>query len=231
MRLASLNNTREQLNLAWWRPDSKIAPISSTATTGVLHKEGLSLLVARHGAACFALLVGTGGLSTSSYITARDQHGYPFPKFEHPIKRKADMDIPTAARNLSRVKAVFAPSVTELASLFNVSRQTIYNWQAGEPIATENRQRLEQLTEAANLFDAHGLSQKVGVLRRPISGGKNFFELVKAGSDPTEICRKIIANVEVEMEQRQRLQDRLANRKRKPLDVDEIGSPHLDELA
>jgi DNA-binding XRE family transcriptional regulator len=233
MHLAPLGNRPAQPNAARLKSPQPSRTERSAPLIGPLRQISPSLFIARRGAAVIALLVGTGGLANAAYITERNQRGYPFEHFElgmeHSAQPSVNLEVPTAAKNLARVKEVFEPSITELASLFEVSRQTIYNWQAGQPIAAENERRLEQLARAADILDEQGLAQKVSVLRRPISDGKNFFDLVRLGSQPDTIAHALVKAIQDEMAQRRRLEQRLANRKRKPVNIEEIGSPHLDE--
>jgi hypothetical protein len=233
MHLTPLGNTHSQLNSAWLRRQQASQLERPALLIGPPRKTTSSPFIARHGAAVVAFLVGTGGLGTATYITERNERGYRFEGFglgaERSVQSNAKLEEPSAAKNLARVKEVFEPSITELASLLEVSRQTIYNWQAGQPIAPENERRLDQLARAADVLDEQGLAQKISALRRPISGGKNFFELVQMGSHPDIVARTLAKTMQDEKAQRKRLEERLANRKRKPTDFDEVGSPHLDE--
>ncbi|MBM0106491.1 hypothetical protein JM946_17315 [Steroidobacter sp. S1-65] len=137
--------------------------------------------------------------------------------------------MPSASKNLARVKEVLEPSFTELASLFELSPQTLQEWQAGRRIAPENERALEQLARAADILDAAGLAQNARVLRRPLFEGKNFFELVRGGSQPDTIAHMLVAMIQDEVAQRRRLEDRLSSRTPKLVYVDELGSPHLNE--
>jgi hypothetical protein len=71
-------------------------------------------------------------------------------------------------------------------------------------------QRLRRLACAADIIAAHGFAQKVGVLRRTISGGKSFFELVRDGSDPEAVAHILVHILQRELDQRKRLDARLA---------------------
>ena len=183
--------------------------------------------------ALVALVVGTGGAFTADYVSERDDRGYRLPDFRYGALRAATRDskpqVRSSAENVARIREVFKPSVTELASLFGVSRQAIYNWQAGQPIAEPNEDRMEQLARAADLLDSEGFADKSSVLRRKLPGGKTLFEAVRAGESADAAAAKLIALVNRELEQRQALSARLANRTRKPVDANDIGSPYLDE--
>jgi hypothetical protein len=234
MQLAPLGEVRSQLTAAWSRGASVANDTRGIPVDSQPRKLTASTFVARQGAAAIAaFLVGTGGLLTASYITERHHRGYRFSEFEyrprHSSVRSAQLDVRSPAENLAYVRAVFEPSITDLASLFGVSRQTIYNWQGGQTIAQQNEHRLGRLACAADIIAAHGLAQKVSVLRRKFSGGKSFFELVRAGSDPEAVAHILVSTLQRELDQRQRLDARLANRTRKRVDLGDVGAPHLDE--
>lgn len=182
--------------------------------------------------ALVAFVVGTGGLCTPSYVTTRDEMGYRLREFSYPVARSAgaskSLEPRSAAENLARVREVFKPSVTELASLFGVSRQTIYNWQSGQPIAIQNEDRLEQLARAADLFQAEGFAERSSVLRRRLPGGKTLFEAVRDGEGAEAAATRLVDLVKAELNQRTKLSERLAARARRPIDSAEIGAPHVD---
>jgi predicted transcriptional regulator len=156
--------------------------------------------------------------------------GYPFAHYEWP-GRVADAIVgPTAVENISRIRAVLNPAVTDLASILKVSRQAIYDWQAGKPITAENAAKLSELASAVDLFAVEGLTATSRAMRRPIKNGKNFFELVQEGHPADTVARSLIEIVRSEFLQREALRNRLAARKRPSREAfGEIGAPMLDE--
>jgi len=174
--------------------------------------------------------VGTGGAATFVYVRNRGNKGYPFSAYAW-SGLVADVIVgPTVIENISRIRAVLNPTVTDLAGTLGVSRQAIYDWQAGKPIAAENAIRLSDLARAADLFAVEGLRGTSQALRRPIKNGKNFFELVKEGSPADSAARGLIEIVRSEFHQREALRNRLAGRKRPSREAfGEIGAPMLDE--
>lgn len=185
--------------------------------------------------AVVAFMVGTGGLLTADYVCARDGRGYRLQGFDYRAEQRptanAQWRIRNSAENLSRARAVLKPTVTELASLFSVSRQAIYNWQAGHSVTHENEVRLEQIARAADILDAAGFSEKSTLLRRKLPGGSTFFEKVRSGESAETVAVALVAFVSRELVQRQGLATRLTNRLRPPLDIREVGTPHYNELA
>jgi transcriptional regulator with XRE-family HTH domain len=188
----------------------------------------------RGAAFALACLVGTGGVFTADYVAARNARGYPLQDFEYrnsmdrAPQRQANR---TAAQNLSRVREVLRPSVTELASLLGVSRQALYNWQAGQPIAQQNEERLEEFAAAADLIDAEGLTNRPSAIRRKIARGKTFIELVREGMPATEAAAMLVSLSKKERAQGESISVRLSGRERKAVEASEIGAPHLDERA
>jgi transcriptional regulator with XRE-family HTH domain len=185
--------------------------------------------------AVLALMVGTGGLLTADFVSARNEQGYRLQAFGYPAyppaPRNTQPCIRNSVENLNRARAVIKPTVTELASLFSVSRQAIYNWQSGNSITPENETRLEQFARAADIFDAAGFGQQPSILRRKLPGGSTFFDRVRAGEPAEVVAQVLVTFVSHELAQRQALTARLRNRTRTPIDVREIGAPHYDESA
>lgn len=136
----------------------------------------------------------------------------------------------TAAEALSYVRTTLKPAVTELASIFGVSRQAIYNWQAGEHISEGNQALLYELAAAADRIVAHPLAGQVSA-KRKLSGGKSLFEAVANGMPGVEAAGKLIAMAEKEGAQRAAMESRLKNRNRAAVDLASVGSPHMQDRA
>lgn len=179
----------------------------------------------------YFLEVGTGGSATREYVTARGNWGYSFAGFEwlQLVRRAlADKKVP---EKIARIREVLVPATTDLAKLLGVSRQAIYDWQSGKTITPENLVRIDDLSEASDVFDLEGLRGDSRVLRRPIKRGKAFFQLVREGGSAGEAARVLVAMLRVEAEQRAALQKRLAGRKRRPSReiFEDFGVPTLNE--
>lgn len=134
----------------------------------------------------------------------------------------------TAAEALSYVRTTLKPAVTELASIFGVSRQAIYNWQAGEHISEGNQALLYELAAAADRIVAHPLAGQVNA-KRKLPGGTSLLEAVAGGMSGVEAAGKLIAMAEKEGAQRAVMESRLKNRNRAAVDLASVGSPHLKD--
>jgi transcriptional regulator with XRE-family HTH domain len=176
-----------------------------------------------------ALQVGTGGQLTETYYKLRGEKGYAFARYETDISDAAAVTIRTPAEDLGRIRAVLKPTVTDLAGLFGVSRQAIYDWQAGKAIASENAAKLEDLAKAADVLAAEGLTTSYQLLRRKLPGGKTLFEVVRDGGSAESAARSLVQMVRRELEQRKAVEARLAGRSRAAPDAADYGVPMLDE--
>jgi hypothetical protein len=176
------------------------------------------------------LEVGTGGNETVEYFQVRGDRGYRFAAFELSGLIVEAIVGATVVENINRIRAVLIPAVTDLAGLLNVSRQAVYDWQAGKSITAENSARLDELAKAADLLAIEGLRGTSQALRRPIKNGKTFFALVKEGGSADGAARGLAEIIRTEFHQREALRKRLAGRKRPSREVfTEIGAPMLDE--
>lgn len=183
------------------------------------------------GLLAMALQVGTGGVQTTDYYTRRGLMGYAFALYEPAPNIEAPPDIRTPMEDLSHIRAVLRPTVTDLAQALGVSRQAIYDWQNGKAIGSVNVVRLADLAKAADVFAVECLTSPSQLLRRPIKDGKTFFDVVQEGGSAENAIRELVSRVRRELLQRQILAARLANRKRPEVSWEDYGSPVLDETG
>ena len=192
---------------------------------GAFHTTGMLVPVGPLG-----FEVGTGGAATFAYVKYRGNKGYPYAFYDWSSKVADETVGRTPAENVEHIRAVLGPNVTDLAGILRVSRQAIYDWQAGKPVAEENASRLSELARAADVFAVEGLRGTSQALRRPIKNGKNFFQLVGGGSPAETAARTLVEIVRSESSQREALRKRLAGRKRPSREAfDEAGAPMLHE--
>jgi transcriptional regulator with XRE-family HTH domain len=201
-----------------------VSPVASTAPAF------LSAVSVRERIGPLGLEVGTGGAATFVYVQSRGNRGYPFAMYEWSRRVAEALVGATVIENIGRIRDLLGPTVTDLAGLLSVSRQAIYDWQAGKSITAENSARLEELAKAADLLALEGLRGTSLALRRPIRNGKTFFDLVQEGGPAESAALGLIQIVRTENNQHEALRKRLAGRKRPSREAyGEIGAPMLDE--
>lgn len=183
------------------------------------------------GVIAVALQVGTGGEQTPEYYKQRGQKGYALVAYEPDPGIEEPANTRTPAENLTYVRAILKSAVTDIAHALSVSRQAVYDWQNGKPIAAANAARLADLARAADIFATERLTASAQLLRRPISSGKTIFDIVCDGGSAEDAARTLVQMTRRELQQRQMLEARLASRKRPLVTSEDYGTPILDELG
>lgn len=181
------------------------------------------------GLIAIALQVGTGGAQTTDYYARRGLMGYAVAAYEPAPNIDELPGIRTPIEDLSQIRAVLRPAITDLAQALGVSRQAVYDWQNGKAIGSVNAARLADLAKAADVLATEGLVSPSQLLRRPLASGKTFLDVVREGGSAENAIRELVSRVRRELQQRQMLGARLANRKRPAVPWDDYGSPILDE--
>lgn len=173
-----------------------------------------------------AYKAGTGGITDIHYLNSRQEQGYKFTfivNLPSPIIRDSHL----TAQHLTRIKQIMKPSIAELSTLFDVSRQTIYNWLSGEEPTTENVIKIENLLKTANFLADAGLTSSQ-LLKRKIIGTQSLYDIIQKGGASFEAAQKLVNIIQNETNQRTLLEERLKGRKPKSKNYDDFGSPMLD---
>lgn len=177
-----------------------------------------------------AWMIGTGGVPTAGYFSRRNEMGYKFLNVENPPPHEVYAHR-APAKNVAHIREILKPAVSEFASLFRVSRQTIYDWQNGTQPAPEHENKLEDLSKAADVFLMEGVPVTPYLLKRNVAGGKTLFDIVREGGSAEEAARQLSEMVLHEFRQRRRLDARLAKRKLQATGYDDAGVPAFNERS
>jgi hypothetical protein len=130
---------------------------------------------------------------------------------------------------LEFIRSTTRLSVTELARIFSVARQTVHEWCHGAPLAPQNARRLQKLTDAVML-----LVESVGMLtahdlRRPVRAGPSLLDTVRMDGNVLAVSYGLIETLAREAIQCARLAARFAGRRPLVLERSEFGSPHIKD--
>lgn len=208
--------------------------VSKTTLAGMTTSENKGMTAFAPYLMC-ALLAGTGGYATADYLAKRSDHGYKFIQFKNvpsAVELAAQEDVVrTSAENLARIREILKPTITELANLFGVSRQAVYDWQAGKPTAPENAAKLDDLAKAADALAATGIEGSSQLLRRTIAGGKSLLDVMREGGSAASAAQVLAQTLVREAKQRERLALRLVGRTKPNVPQDDYGVPMLDERS
>jgi transcriptional regulator with XRE-family HTH domain len=118
----------------------------------------------------------------------------------------------TPREDLVRIRAVLSPAVSDLANAFGVTRQSVYNWLNGDPVAEENAAKLRDLAQAADVLAHEGVVVNSALLKRKIAHGKTLFQVAQAGMSARDAALLLLQIHRREQAQRERLNARGAVR-------------------
>ena len=178
--------------------------------------------------------IGTMGMATPRYIEQRLATSPIQFEFERAtaIEEPAQAVLePTPADDLARIREVLKPTVLELANLFGVSRQAVYDWHAGSQPSAETASRLATLARAADVLATAGVAIDAKTLRRKVAGGGTLLDAVLSGSDALQVSRSLVQTLRRESNQRAAMAKRLAGRTPLTADIGDYGSPAPAEDA
>jgi DNA-binding transcriptional regulator YiaG len=133
----------------------------------------------------------------------------------------------TSAQQLEFIRSTARLSVTELARVFSVTRQTVHEWCQGAPLASHNARRLDKLADAMTLLLNAVGAITVQDLRRSVRAGLSLLDAVRADGNVSAAARELVETLTREAAQRKRLAARFAGRRPPTLEPSEFGSPHL----
>ncbi|HMN94036.1 MAG TPA: hypothetical protein PKC60_12475 [Hydrogenophaga sp.] len=122
--------------------------------------------------------------------------------------------IRTPAEDLARIREVLKPAVSDLATTLGVSRQSVYNWLNGEPVADENAVKLQDLAQAADVLDHEGLKINASLLKRKFANGRTLLQVAQAGESARHAALQLVHIHKQEAAQRERMALRFANRRK-----------------
>lgn len=185
-------------------------------------------------------VVGTMGLLTPEFMEQRSATSTWGVRYEHTkeaIAQAAEQVAytvalqPTPAEDLTRIREVLKPAVLELANLFGVSRQAVYDWQAGAQPSAEAVSKLAELARAADIFFVAGVAVNSQTLRRKVAGGGTLLDAVLNGGNAVQVAQSLVKTLLREAGQRQQLSQQLAGRKRGLANVADYGAPGLADEA
>ncbi len=135
----------------------------------------------------------------------------------------------TVAEDLHHIRTILKPGVSELADIFGVSRQAIYNWLGGENPSSLHTSKIKDFAAAADIITTEGITITGNILKRKIKEGKTLFEIIRDGGSGHEGALILVGILKRESEQRRILDLRLANRVKPFINHLDIGLPAFNE--
>ena len=153
--------------------------------------------------------IGTGGELSLEHLQRSAQQA----QHKVSVVEVAEVNlVRTPGENLSRIREVLKPAVSDLATTFGVSRQSVYNWLNGDPVANENAAKLQDLAQAADVLAHEGVSINAALLKRMFANGRTLMQVAQAGESARDAALILVQIHKREAVQRERMNARFANR-------------------
>lgn len=185
-------------------------PIATGEASGIVKVIGWAAV-----AATLLTGIGTGGEFSLEYLqrSTTTAHIAAAPVAElTPVR--------TPREDLAHIREVLSPAVSDLANTFGVTRQSVYNWLNGEPVAEGNAAKLRDLAQAADVLVHEGITVNAALLKRKFVNGKTLLQVAEAGESARDAA-VLLAKIHIrEAAQRARMNTRFANRAKTPTTAD-----------
>ncbi len=169
--------------------------------------------------------VGTGGVRTGAYY--EQKNGYNF------LLVKKRSDLPNSnndvVQQITFIQQTFGRSMSRLTEVFGVSRQSLYNWKAGEQPKEKHLLKINQLVEAAKVFSENNFALSTQMLERKTSNGKSFIEHLREDGSGIDAAKSLIKSVVLTQKSKDKLAQLLGGRAKNNLEHPHADSPHLFE--
>jgi transcriptional regulator with XRE-family HTH domain len=174
-----------------------------------------------------ALIAGTGGVYAASNIQLANE------LVSRPLICVIDASdqknpVSKISEQISRIKKIFGLTMSELATVFGVTRPTAYAWLRGAEPHQEIVEKMWMLSSWADDFERLGIAQINIYLHRPLVEGKTLLRLMTAGHQLDAAYSRINDLVASDLQMRERLHSR-ERRKQENNSILDI-SPVMTEL-
>lgn len=170
---------------------------------------------------------GTGGLEGVDFYGARQ--GYQRFEIVRIEGKEAEKAYAPFADLMLEVKSGFGRTMAHLPAVFGVSRQTLYNWLAGETPKDQHQGKVIELAAAARVFIEAGFTPTPLALERTVANGQSLLQLLSEGADGADTAKRLVRIVQRGNESRKKLDALLGGRKPASLQVSDMGAPSLPE--
>ncbi|MBU2827097.1 helix-turn-helix domain-containing protein [Acidithiobacillus ferriphilus] len=103
-------------------------------------------------------------------------------------------DVRTAQQHLANIRQVLNPAITDLAIVFDVSRQAIYKWLSGDSTPEPDKlARIVELSDVADAFRDAGVSRAAALLKMKAFDGRSLLDLIAAGEGCSQHVQTLVA--------------------------------------
>jgi hypothetical protein len=149
------------------------------------------------------LTAGTGGLMTAHSTAELNKWVWVYDSRIHVEPSRAkQIDTRSPADHVANIRDVFSISMSDLASILEVTRPTVYAWLAGQEPKGEAVIRIQKLSCAADQFNRANIIRLDKLVYRPILNGRSLLDILKANEDPVAALDTLKATADKEAQTR-----------------------------
>ncbi|NER62367.1 helix-turn-helix transcriptional regulator, partial [Pseudomonas sp. MAFF212428] len=142
---------------------------------------------ARTAAIVIAFFLGTGSVQAAPGVERLNSYFKPKQETKFTVAEKGklkavSLDFRGPNEHLDNIKSVLNLPVSEMASLFGVTRQSIYKWTGNQATPDdENLAKIAELSQLADLFKEAQVSRPLDMVKMKAFQGKSVLDLFKGG--------------------------------------------------
>ena len=109
------------------------------------------------------------------------------------FKDVEQIDVRTVAEHIENIRGVFDPSISDLALLFDVSRQTVYKWMSGTSTPEPDKSaRIAEFSRTADEFRKSEVLRAGSLLKMKTFDGRSLMDLFRSGESRDEHVKTLI---------------------------------------
>lgn len=89
--------------------------------------------------------------------------------------------------SITLIKEILGLNMSDLATLFNISRPTVYAWLNGQEPAPASLQKIERISKIAAIIKSKNIQRIEKISKRQLFDGKSFFDKLIENEDINEL--------------------------------------------
>ena len=178
------------------------------------------------------LIEGTGGFFTTENIGQLLGWMTPLVIDIRKAPQTRSADARSIRDHLLNVRDIFRLNMTDLAHIFNVTRQAVYGWLEDVEPKPEARSLILRLSQAADRLAKASVERPDLYVRRPMFDGKSLVDFLKTGQNLDNAIATVEALARKETSVRKEAPTRRAGKPKRQLEnLDALATPLLRDNA
>ena len=128
---------------------------------------------------------GTGGVFTTHSTEVLSRWVY-YPRIHVEPSPAKQVDVRSPADLVVNIRDVLGINMSDLASVLEVTRPTVYAWFEGKEPKTESVKHIQRLSRIADEINRVNIVRLDKLVHRPILDGRSLLDILKSDEDPVK---------------------------------------------